>query len=872
MEVGGPVVARYCSLCDARFEGEPEACPFDGAATFRIDDRDRNLGRTLAHRYTLVEVLGSGGMGTVYRARQRSMERDVAVKLLKPERMNDPDAIRRFFQEARASSRLTNPHVITLHDFGQAADGQFFLVMELLVGRSLADHRISRGGRLPTEEVVEVIDQVLEAIENAHCQGVVHRDLKPDNIFLLDSPPGFVKVLDFGLARILDLEARVSDPNLLFGTPAYMSPEQAKGKAVDHRSDLYALGVILFELLTGQLPFQASSSLAILLKKFHRSAPRVRDLLPASEVPPALDALVASLLATDPNRRPQTASEARRLLGAAVPARESRVGPTVVVPIPDIPSRPTPLPAPSTTSPMGLENPLERGQVSRHVPFLMTSAIQQVLREALQEGIPRTGKVWWLYQSSMGRVRSPGARALINGLLEMVQRERQRLARIVAEVEQGDAQWTRRPEDPDSLDPAGMFDVEIRRSPEEILADRDLQGILEEVSGAERELREQWERWALRAVGGPDMEFFSRRLVRCRERVSILDEASLRLLGLTRGAGLHSLYMRLAGLLPVQRVQSGEVLFREGEAGDTMVVVVRGQLKAYRDVERSPESRLALAMFQPGDVIGEMACLDPAPRSATVEAYNDAEVCLLDRVLLHELRQHDPLSWMGVLRTVGTQLVRRIRQASEILDTLQRSARRDGLVLPVLPRTLERRIPEEVREVFGTLGTRRVLESGQWFWHEGDGAWGAALVLQGSLTLHLQHEGAPRQAGRIEEGNVVGLMGLLDQGPRLCSVQAVGPCEVMDLDRTTFQMLLDSGHGPTMEALAFLVDLAIRSLRVSNDWVEWFHGLSRERPTTPTPSSGILNARPLGTLLVSLAEWGLEVPPVPGEPSRHRRP
>ena len=856
-------MARYCSLCDARFDGEPETCPFDGAATFRIDNRDRNLGRTLAQRYTLVEVLGSGGMGTVYRARQRSMERDVAVKLLKPERMNDPDAIRRFFQEARAASRLANPHVITLHDFGQATDGQFFLVMELLVGSSLGDYRTRRGGRLPAAEAVEIIDQVLEAIGDAHCQGVVHRDLKPDNIFLLESPPRFVKVLDFGLARIVDLESRVSDPNLLFGTPAYMSPEQAKGKAVDHRSDLYALGVILFELLTGQLPFQASSSLAILLKKFHRSAPRLRDILPPAEVPPALDALVASLLATDPNRRPQTALEARRLLGSLGAAKGGVPAAPVPVPIPDVPGRPVPVPAASTTSPVGLENPMERGQVSRHVPFLITSSIRRILQEALEETIPLTGRVWWLYQSAMGRVRSDGARALLNGLLEMVQRERQRIARIAADVEQGDAQWTRRPEEPDSLDPAGMFDVEARRSPEEILADRDLQGLLEEASAAERELREHWERWALKSVGGPDTEFFSRRMVRCRERISILDEASLRLLGLVRGAGLHSLYMRLAGLLPVQRVRAGEVLFREGEMGDTMVVMIRGQMRAYREGGRSPESRLTLATFQPGDVIGEMACLGPAPRSATVEAYNDAEVCLLDRVLLNELRQQDRLSWMGVLRTVGSQLVQRIRQSVEILDTLQRSARRDGVVVPPLPRASERRIPQEIRDVFGTLGTRRVLENGQWFWREGDGAWGASLVLRGSLALHLQHEGNPRQVGRIEEGNVVGLMGLMDQGPRLCSVQAMGACEVMDLDRNAFEMLLDSGHAPTMEFLSFLVDMAIRHLRIANDWVEWLHVLCREKPATTAPGPVLPISRPLGTLLVALAEWGLEMPAVP---------
>jgi len=218
---------------------------------------------------------------------------------------------------------------------------------------------------------------------------------------------------------------------------------------------------------------------------------------------------------------------------------------------------------------------------------------------------------------------------------------------------------------------------------------------------------------------------------------------------------------------------------------------------------------------------------------------------------------------MGVLRTVGSQLVQRIRQSVEILDTLQRSARRDGVVVPPLPRASERRIPQEIRDVFGTLGTRRVLENGQWFWREGDGAWGASLVLRGSLALHLQHEGNPRQVGRIEEGNVVGLMGLMDQGPRLCSVQAMGACEVMDLDRNAFEMLLDSGHAPTMEFLSFLVDMAIRHLRIANDWVEWLHVLCREKPATTAPGPVLPISRPLGTLLVALAEWGLEMPAVP---------
>ncbi len=324
---------RICPECNARFDTNVLRCPHDDSPTLVIEREDDLIGRTLEDRFTIRSLLGVGGMGAVYRAHQHSMDRDVALKLLKRDLANDEQAIKRFFREAKAASRLTGPHVITVFDFGQTSDGLLFIVMELLKGRSLARELRDHPGAMAPARAVRIVLQVLDALAEAHESGVLHRDLKPDNIFLLSGrDDDFVKVLDFGIAKMLGGDSTsLTNTGMIFGTPTYMSPEQGQGYDVDHRSDLYAVGVILFELLAGKPPFRADTPLALVYKKVHEKAPLVYHVNPDVQVPAGLDEVLSQLLAVRPDDRPVSAREAARLLSSL------SLDPTTPgVPMPDV--------------------------------------------------------------------------------------------------------------------------------------------------------------------------------------------------------------------------------------------------------------------------------------------------------------------------------------------------------------------------------------------------------------------------------------------------------------------------------------------------------------------------------------------------------
>lgn len=221
-------------------------------------------GTRLADRYELTEAIGEGGFGMVYRARQLNVDRDVAIKILPPRFASVDDVVERFRREARLASRLQHPNTITVHDYGQQ-DDLFFIVMELLRGRDLADH-LDVASPLEIQQVLHIARQTLGSLQEAHDQGIVHRDLKPENIFLtqIGDDPNFVKVLDFGIAKMAQggLESpsepggrQLTMSGSTVGTPPYMSPEQAAGEEVDPQTDIYALGIILFEMLNGHPPF-----------------------------------------------------------------------------------------------------------------------------------------------------------------------------------------------------------------------------------------------------------------------------------------------------------------------------------------------------------------------------------------------------------------------------------------------------------------------------------------------------------------------------------------------------------------------------------------------------------------------------------------
>ncbi|HEY3499488.1 MAG TPA: serine/threonine-protein kinase [Polyangiaceae bacterium] len=268
-----------------------------------------STGRVVASKYCLLNEVGRGGMGSVWVAEHLGLRSRVAVKLINPDLASSTRAMRRFEQEARAAATIRSPHVVQVLDFGVDA-GSPYLVMELLDGESLGSYLRARE-RMPPRETWKVIDHVGRAMSRAHAQGFVHRDLKPDNIFLVDDDEEyFVKVLDFGIAKALDPGVLGGGPltnsGALLGTPHHMSPEQAESRTVDSRADLWSMGVVTFECLTGLLPFEGDSLPAVL-----RSICYDAIVVPSSvaPVPPGFDAWFARAVARDPERRFQTARE-----------------------------------------------------------------------------------------------------------------------------------------------------------------------------------------------------------------------------------------------------------------------------------------------------------------------------------------------------------------------------------------------------------------------------------------------------------------------------------------------------------------------------------------------------------------------------------
>jgi tRNA A-37 threonylcarbamoyl transferase component Bud32 len=278
---------------------------------------DPRLGSVLAGRYQLLERLGAGGMGTVYEAEQLTTRRRVAVKMLQPGLHRIEQIRRRFEREAQAASRLDHPHIVAVMDFGIADDG-LFLAMELVRGTSLGD--LIDGVRLPARRALLIARQVLVALAHAHHAGVVHRDLKPDNVMIVDAGPSVadrdhVKLLDFGIAKILgDVDAEagaapLTQAGVAFGTPEYMSPEQALGEPVDHRADLYAFGVMLFELLAGVRPFEAPDKVALLRLQIGKEPPSLLQAAPDAMSTPLFEELLRKALAKRREDRFQSADE-----------------------------------------------------------------------------------------------------------------------------------------------------------------------------------------------------------------------------------------------------------------------------------------------------------------------------------------------------------------------------------------------------------------------------------------------------------------------------------------------------------------------------------------------------------------------------------
>ena len=272
---------------------------------------DPLIGRVIDGRYAVERRVGAGGMGTVYRGLQTAMDRPVAIKVLLPSCAGSPDQVARFMAEARTASQLLSPNTVTIHDFGRSEDGRLYLVMEYLAGRSLTEV-LQTDGALPWRRALRIVRQAANSLDEAHAKGFLHRDVKPDNIMLveLNNDPDFVKVLDFGIAKSLnEVARRLTATGAVLGTPTYMSPEQARDDALDARSDLYSLGVVLYELIAGRPPFVAETPVSVLLKHCTEAPPELAELAPGLTLPPPLLELLASLLSKAPDERPAGAAE-----------------------------------------------------------------------------------------------------------------------------------------------------------------------------------------------------------------------------------------------------------------------------------------------------------------------------------------------------------------------------------------------------------------------------------------------------------------------------------------------------------------------------------------------------------------------------------
>ena len=286
------------------------------------------MGPRLGGRYELADVLGAGAMARVWRATDLVLGREVAVKVLDPALARDPEYVARFAREARNAAMLpTHPGIVTIFDSG-AADGAAYLVMELVTGRTLAEV-LARQGALDPAEACRIAAAVCQALSVAHQAGLVHRDVKPGNIMLTDA--GGVKVVDFGIARAQSGEA-LTRAGAVLGSPSYMAPEQITGAAVDARTDLYALGVVLFQMLTGTPPFADADSFAVLHRHLGEIPPPPSALRPG--LPYRLDQTVACLLAKDPAHRPATASQAERMIADAGGVRTDAVATVALTPQP----------------------------------------------------------------------------------------------------------------------------------------------------------------------------------------------------------------------------------------------------------------------------------------------------------------------------------------------------------------------------------------------------------------------------------------------------------------------------------------------------------------------------------------------------------
>jgi serine/threonine-protein kinase len=407
---------KACTKCKARFTGNPTRCPLDGGAL--VDLPDPLLGKTVGGRYRIESKIGSGGMASVYRASNDLLGRKVAIKFLAPELSLDETQRKRFLREAQATNRIKHENIVDIMDYGQEDNGLVYLVMELLEGEPLA-HRVARGP-LPPAEAIDFLMQTARALARAHELEVIHRDLKPENVFLVPRASSWlVKLLDFGLAHIRN-EARLTASGAVFGTPEYMSPEQARGAPIGPTSDLYALGVVFFEMLTGRLPFEGSTA-ELIVKHIRSPAPPPSRL--NKNLGTDFDPIVLKMLAKEPEKRHRDAYHVLEDLAALqerypLPRPRAATGPRArpesgVNVVGDATLTPPGKPERPTTSPLSVQSWVER---------------RAALRNAVKAAYPERAMPDWVARL-VGTLEAQVDRAVA------LEAEMQRVARALAERE-----------------------------------------------------------------------------------------------------------------------------------------------------------------------------------------------------------------------------------------------------------------------------------------------------------------------------------------------------------------------------------------------------------------------------------------------------
>ncbi len=304
---------KICLRCGSKFGSQADYCPHDGTRlTTDQEIPDPLIGTVLLEQFRIDELIGTGGMGTVYRARQTTVGRDVAVKVLRLELARDETAVLRFEREAQLAASLDHPNLVRVFLSGRLSDGRLYIVMELLEGRSLADE-LDEHGVPSVERALVMIMKLCAGLGAVHAKGIVHRDIKPENDYLVrrGADEDFVKLVDFGISRALDMKtvSTESQSGRVFGTAAYISPEAATGDPTDRRSDIYSIGVLTYQLLTGELPFEAKTAGAVLMQHVHEEPPPMYTKGSGENVPRGIAQVVMQALAKDLDARFQTLAE-----------------------------------------------------------------------------------------------------------------------------------------------------------------------------------------------------------------------------------------------------------------------------------------------------------------------------------------------------------------------------------------------------------------------------------------------------------------------------------------------------------------------------------------------------------------------------------